>query len=337
MHIVAMQKVNAKKVAELAGVSRSAVSRSFSGNGRVSAETRAKVFAASEQLGYRPNGLASSLARQTSDIVALINGDAPDFREVFFVQNLSRALFNAGMTPLMLSVRNDDSGAETLSQFLRFPLLTAVVSADSIEARHVIPHCPYAPPIMLNENYSRDDEVDAVRLDEVKGIGEMVAHLESTGRKTLWFIAGRQTTSAYSSRKMALLEALARSDLRLLDSEVGDFFYDSGTAAFERLYQRGPLPDAIFCANDLMAMGVMDTARFKYGLRVPEDLYVVGFDDIPQSSWPTYALPSIQQRDADIINAILEILTERKEGAGDQRLSKMVPTRFVPRTKAEFA
>lgn len=326
-----MAKVNAEMVAELAGVSRSAVSRCFSGNGRISAATRRKVLEASEKLGYRPNGLASNLARQTSDIVALINGDDHDLREAFFTQNLSRAIVRMGMTPLMLSLRNDDDGSGTLSQFLRFPLFTAIVSADSVEAAHVLPHCPYAPPIMLNENYRHSDPVDSVRLDEQSGIDQMCAHLQAEGLRTLWFIAGRQTTSAYSSRRIALLEALARSDLRLTGNADGDFSYESGVAAFTQLAGRGPLPDCVFCANDLMAMGAMDTARFDHGLSVPGKIRFVGFDDIPQASWPSYRLPSIRQSDDDIIAGILDILSARAGGVPAGRIHKVVPTSFIPR------
>ncbi|MFV0383843.1 LacI family DNA-binding transcriptional regulator [Paracoccus sp. (in: a-proteobacteria)] len=331
MHIAVMAKVNAEMVAELAGVSRSAVSRCFSGNGRISAATRRKVLEASEKLGYRPNGLASNLARQTSDIVALINGDDHDLREAFFTQNLSRAIVRMGMTPLMLSLRNDDDGSGTLSQFLRFPLFTAIVSADSVEAAHVLPHCPYAPPIMLNENYRHSDPVDSVRLDEQSGIDQMCAHLQAEGLRTLWFIAGRQTTSAYSSRRIALLEALARSDLRLTGNADGDFSYESGVAAFTQLAGRGPLPDCVFCANDLMAMGAMDTARFDHGLSVPGKIRFVGFDDIPQASWPSYRLPSIRQSDDDIIAGILDILSARAGGVPAGRIHKVVPTSFIPR------
>ncbi|MFV0334287.1 MAG: LacI family DNA-binding transcriptional regulator [Tropicimonas sp.] len=327
-----MERINAEKVAELAGVSRSAVSRSFSGNGRVSEETRRKVFEASKQLGYRPNALASNLARRTSDIVAIINSDDHDLRETFFTQSLSRAIFECGMTPLMLSVRNDDTGAETLARFLRFPLFTAIVCADSVEAKNVVPYCSCAPPIMLNENFTARETVDAVQIDEQKGISELIGHLGTLGHRAIWFISGRHTTSAYSSRRIALLEALARSDLRLIDSADGDFSYQSGECAFETLLARGPLPDAVFCANDLMAMGAMDRARFNHKLTVPDDLYFAGFDDIPQASWPSYRLPSIRQSDAEIIESIIGILRYRTKHSDGNAMVSRIPTQFIPRT-----
>ena len=327
-----MGRINASKVAELAGVSRTAVSRSFSGKGRVSPKTRKKVMEAVAQLGYRPNGLASSLARKSSDIVALINGNDYDLREAFFIQSLSKSLFERGLTPLMLSVHNDDTGEDSLDQFLRFPLLTAIVSADSVEARFVIPHCEFFPPIMLNENFRVTDNVDIVHVDEAKGIAELIAFLKGCDARTLWFISGRRTTSAHSSRRMAVLEAVAESDLRIADSENGDFSYESGAAATRALAARGAIPDAVFAANDLMAMGAMDVLRYQLGVKVPEQTFVAGFDDIPQAAWPTYCLPSVRQSDDAIIEAIQQIINERTNDTMPQtRLRKDVPTRFVLR------
>ena len=327
-----MKRITADHVAELAGVSRSAVSRAFTETASISKKTQDKVLAASRQLGYRPNGLASSLAKRRSNIVAIIAGDSPDLREPHFYQALNSALQEFGKTPIIISVDNEDSGEVTLQDAIKFPLDTAIVMADSVEAANISPFCLGSPPIMLNDNFRNRDVVDAVSIDELAGITEMVAHLERQDCRTIWFIAGRPTARAFGSRRLALMEAVARSELTLVDQDEGDFSFGSGALAFNRLFDRGHLPDALFCANDAMAMGAMDSAKFAHSLSIPDDLRVIGFDNIPQASWPSYNLTTIEQSISETVEQIISILHQRLDCIGGARIIRTVQTRFTERS-----
>jgi len=330
--IFSMSRITADDVAELAGVSRSAVSRAFSKSASISRKTREKVLAASQQLGYQPNGLASNLAKRQSNIVAIVASNTPDLREPYFYQALNCALQAIGKVPIMISVDDDDTGETSLKHSIKFPLDTAIVLADSVEAAHVVPFCLGSPPIMLNDNFRNRDMVDAIKLDERAGITEMTRYLEQLGCKTIWFVAGRQTARAFNSRRIALLEAIACSEMILVDQDEGDFSYESGALAFKALFERGPLPDALFCANDAMAMGAMDAARFHHGVSIPDDLRVVGFDNIPQASWPSYNLTTIEQAIDETVRQILDILIHRSGDKNDKRTTYSIQTKLIIRS-----
>lgn len=327
-----MRRVTADQVARRAGVSRSAVSRTFTKDASVAPETRAKVMVAARELGYQPNGLASSLAKGNTNIVALITNSLPDLRRPYLTHELNTRLQALRLIPYTICIGPDYNGEETLSQIIQMPLNTAIVGADSVTASQIAPFCIENPPIMLSDLFTEADEVDAVQIDDAQGICEMTRHIVKNGGKTIWLIAPRRTSSSYNSRNMAFLKALAQSELKLIDSEIGDFSYESGKKAFGRLMARGPLPDCLFCANDAMAMGAMDSARFEHDLKVPEALGVFGFDDIPHASWPTYQLSTVRQSVSDTAKAVCDILEERLKGpALLGTISRTVNTQFVKR------
>ena len=329
-----MAVVRAVDVAELAGVSRSAVSRAFSKNASISEETRDRVFAAAAKLGYRPNGIASSLAKRESPIVAIVANNTPDMREPYFYQALLGALQEVSRIPLIITVSPDDTGETSLESAIRFPLETAIVLADSVQASTVARFCRDRRPIMLNENSNRGDRVDMIRLNERPGIKAMLDNLYQSGRRSFWLISGRSTCWSFATRRIALLEGLAANGMSLKGEDAGDFAYEGGAEAFDRLMTRSSLPDALFCTNDAMAMGAMDAARYRHGLAVPQDLGVVGFDDIPQASWPTYQLSTIRQSTSDLVDKIILMLNRRVDGLPDEPATVEVQTTFIQRASS---
>jgi len=185
---------------------------------------------------------------------------------------------------------------------------------------------------MLNDNFGKRDMVDAIKLDERAGITQMTRYLEQQGCRTIWFVAGRQTARAFNSRRIALLEAIACSEMILVDQDEGDFSYESGAIAFTALFERGPMPDALFCANDAMAMGAMDAARYHHGVAIPGDLRIIGFDNIPQASWPSYNLTTIEQSINETVERIVDILKQRADDKESPGLVRSVQTRLIVAT-----
>lgn len=327
-----MRRITADQVASQAGVSRSAVSRTFTKDASVSAKTEAKVRKAARELGYRPNGIASSLAKGDSKIVALVTNSQPDMRRPYLMYALNNALQAQGLVPFTICIDADYAGSETLEKIVQMPLNTAIVSADAVTAAQIAPFCLHSPPIMLNASYDETDQVDIIEVNEMTGLSQMVAHIEAQGGETLWMISARRSSSSYHSRNTSLINALAHSKLRLIDQEIGDFSYESGRAAFAALYGRGSLPDCLFCANDAMAMGAMDAARFQHGLQVPDSLGIVGFDDIPHASWPTYQLSTVRQSVSATVAAIEAIVRKRAENVDTrEQVVESVETEFTKR------
>ncbi|MHA3980739.1 LacI family DNA-binding transcriptional regulator [Halovulum sp. GXIMD14794] len=328
--------MTADQVAARAGVSRSAVSRSFSKTASVAPDTRDKVLRAAAELGYRPNGVASTLASGKSNIVAVLTNSKPDILRSELLHLLNVALQEEGLVPYVISIGTTYAGAQSLTDLIQMPIATAIVTADSVTCQQISPYCLEAPPIMLNGRIEPGEVADRVVTDDAVGIRQMIRHLVAKGRKTLWLITARRSSSAYDTRNSALLEAMVGTHVTLMDTEEGDFTYEGGKRAFAALQERGPLPDCVFCANDAMAMGAMDVARFQNGIDVPGTLEVIGFDNIPQARWPTYNLPTIEQSPEALVGGIRSILRQRAGKAPkDKPIVVTLPTRFVESTPPE--
>jgi DNA-binding LacI/PurR family transcriptional regulator len=139
--------------------------------------------------------------------------------------------------------------------------------------------------------------------------GRQVAELLlRAGHRRLAFIGGPEETSASRDRREGFREAIAAAGGAPPLLEAGPLSYEAGHAAALRLMARTERPDAVFCTNDLLALGAMDAARRVLGLRVPEDLSVIGFDDVPMSSWDSYGLTTFRQRVEPMVDAAVGLV-----------------------------
>ena len=182
--------------------------------------------------------------------------------------------------------------------------------ADSVSvevARHAV---PYVRPVMLNfEGTSAD--VDSIVANDAAGIAQMVSHLWETGHRSIGFMAGRSSSISSTMRRNALALELARKGMCLAVEASGEFTYDQAFEAARAFVVGEQLPDAIFCANDVMAFAVMDYLRLNTQHRVPEDVSIVGFDDLFMASWPIYDLSTIRQDIDGMAAAVIAILENR--------------------------
>ncbi|WMT90894.1 LacI family DNA-binding transcriptional regulator [Pelagibacterium sp. H642] len=323
-----MKSATANDVARLAGVSRSAVSRTFSGNGFVSSEKREKILKAAQQLDYRPNAIASSLASRQSNMVAVIINKLPDGRSPYFYNALMNAIQEQGLLPLMVMVEPGEDGIRTLNRAAAYPVRGMVVMGDSVHPAATGRIVSMTRPIILNGQWTGDDEVDAVVIDQRQGISDMVADLAATGHRTVAFMGGRSTALIARDRRSALIDAMVAHGLTLVAEGNGDFKYDQAHEEVIRMFSAGKLPDALFCANDIMAFAAMDALRYKLGRNVPDDISVIGYDDNISARWGAYQLSTIRQSSDDVIGQILSLLTEPRQQPGQFR----VRTEYIRRT-----
>ena len=302
----------AAEVAELAGVSRSAVSRAFSLGAYIAPETKAKVMEAAAALNYRPDTLASSLAKGNSSIVALVFNQVNTVREPGFHSALLRAVQDSGRLPIVLSLSPTDDGERSLKQYLTFPVEGLIVLSDSVSMKNALAAVPYVQPIMMNFERNRMGE-DSFLRDDSTGIFQMVDHLWETGHRSVGFMAGRPTSLSSNVRRDALQVATKKKKMRLTGEARGDFDYRIAYDATPELVTTSDRPDAIFCANDLMALAVMDYLRLETTLRVPEDISIVGFDDVMMAGWPIYNLSSIRVDVESVAAATIALLDRRRD------------------------
>lgn len=293
---MANEKVTSIDVARLAGVSQSAVSRYYTPGTSVSKKTAEKIKLAAEELGYRPNVLARSLITGKSRIIGLVVAYLENYFYPEVVERLSKALQEEGYHVLVfissLAAESVDQITQEILDYQVDGIVLASVSMSSDLAARC--HATGVPIVLFNRKQD-DSGISAVTTDN-RGGGRMLADLlVSLGHRTFGYIAGFEGASTQRDRELGFREGLQGAGHALAYREVGNFKYEEAQAAARRMFAGEHRPDAVFVCNDHMAFAVMDVLRHELGLRVPEDVSVVGFDDVPPARWPAYNLTTIRQ------------------------------------------
>ena len=287
-------KVTSAEVAALAGVSQSAVSRVFSG-ASASAKTAEKVRKAAAELGYRPNVLARAMVSGKSRIIGLVvayldNQFYPDVLE-----KLSNALQAEGYHVLVFMASQTSGNIDDVVEELLDYQVDGIIAASVALSSDLSARCRAAGVPMVLFNRSQDDTgLSAVTSDNVAGGRKVAEFLLAGGHERIGYIAGWEGASTQRDREAGFRAVLKDAGQDLYRREVGDFMMDQAREAALRITQGTP-PDAIFVANDHMALAVLDTLRHELGMDVPDDISVVGFDDVPAAGWPAYNLTTVRQ------------------------------------------
>jgi len=315
-------KVTAHDVARLAGVSQSAVSRVFTPGASASKATVAKVRAAADQLGYRPNPLARAMITGRTRIIGLVVAYLDNQFYPMALERLSRALQERGYHVLVFMAENSTAKVQEVTQDLIDYRVDGIVTAsvamtNDLTARLVALGIP-----VVNFNRGQDDaRLTDVTSDNVAGGRRATEFLIAGGHRRIAHIMGWQGASTGRDRAEGFRQAMAAAGLEPVAMVDGMYNRDTAAAVARDLCQGPDRPDAIFVGNDHMAFAVMDALRSDLGLRVPEDVSVVGYDDVPMAAWPAYALTTIRQPVNRMVAATVEALLGQIEGdANPQKL-----------------
>lgn len=288
--------VSAQDVAQLAGVSRSAVSRTFTPGASVSAATREKVMQAAQALGYHVNHLARGLVRNRSGIVCLIVSDLATPYRASLVRLVTQHLQEAGKIAMLINTdRSDDSVSQALQQAINYRADASFVLSgmpDSAIARQCHKHGQRL--VLINRNDALPGSL-SINLDNDEAASRVVMAFARAGCRRLAFANSVAGTPSLMAREQGFLRAAAAAGLGVDVERFGTTSYESGQILAHRLLTRRERPDAVFCVTDLLACGFMDEARHRFALRIPEDLCVAGYDDIPQAAWSSYHLTTFVQ------------------------------------------
>ncbi|MGB6104297.1 MAG: LacI family DNA-binding transcriptional regulator [Pusillimonas sp.] len=304
-------------VAALAGVSTSAVSRTFTPGASAGKETRRRVLAAAQQLGYRPNAIARTLSTRKSRIIAVVVSYLENQFYPSVLETLSQLLQARGYH-VLLFIRNEPSSKDSDNDALLLEMLQyqvdGIVLASTMMSSELAVHCQAAGiPVVLFNRTSKVTEASSVASDNVEG-GRLAARLLlQKGANRIAYIAGLEDSSTSKEREQGLLAELAERGRRLFGRRVGEYNLEAAAQAARELFgvARNKQPDAVFVANDHMAFAVLDVLRNELQLRVPEDVQVVGFDNAPQSGWGGYQLTTIEQNVMAMTQATVAILLEQ--------------------------
>lgn len=324
----------AQEVARLAQVSQSAVSRTFTPGASVSEETRSKVLAAAKALGYRPNALARSLITRRSRIIALVMSYLENQFYPLVIERLSQKLQKQGYHVLLfISELNEADGV--LAEILQYQV-DGIVMASTMLSSGLAKNCADSGvPVVLFNRVADSSALarhttSSVTSDNYLG-GRMVAELLlGRGHKKIAFLAGLENSSTSVDRENGFNEALRESGVPVFRRAVGHYSFEGAQQATRALFFGAVRPDAVFVANDHMAIAAMDVLRIEMGLRVPQDVSVVGFDDVPQAAWGSYQLTTVVQSVEDMVDATLDLLHEQMQGKVDSR-QVVIPCHLVER------
>ncbi len=321
--------VSAQAVAERAGVSRSAVSRAFTPGASIAPATLAKVREAAAALGYQVNDLARGLHANRSRLVGLVTSDADAPFRAQMIAALSHALIERSNIPAIISVGpTADDVANASRQLLRYRAEATVFLSGSPPASLVeLTRRNGQPLILVNR---AETGLDSVHCDDRDGAQQAFEVLRMAGASRFAVINRANPSSSLSAREHAFVEFAAASGFEAKVVRTGRADYDGGKEAARRLLASDQAPDAVFCVNDLMAFGTLDHLR-DAGLRVPDDVSIVGFDDVPIAAWSSYSLTTLRQDPWRIASEVVSILDRRLANPDSPPTSVYFPVELVVR------
>ncbi|MBL8382780.1 MAG: LacI family DNA-binding transcriptional regulator [Burkholderiales bacterium] len=333
--------VTSLDVARLARVSQSAVSRAFTPGRSVSAETRRRIMEAARALGYRPNAHARSLITGRSRIIGLVLSYLENLFYPVALEALARRLQRDGHH-VLLFVNQHPNADDLVDEILQYHVDGIVLAASTLSSG-LAQQCADAgiPVVLFNRVMAAGaaGAVSSVRSDNEGGGRALARFLAAAGHRRIAFIAGNEESSTNLERERGFRDGLAAAGLRIWARGVGNYDFDTARrAALEMFARPADRPDAVFVASDHMAFAVMDALRLELGLSIPDQVSVVGFDNVPQAAWGSYRLTTYEQPVAPMIEATVGLLERYLAGAGVPAAENVVvPGALVVRDSARQA
>jgi DNA-binding LacI/PurR family transcriptional regulator len=325
-------RVTAAEVARAAGVSRSAVSRVFTPGTSVSPATRQRVEASAARLGYRPNALARTLITRRSRIIGVVMAAIDNPFHAQLLQCLDAALQQRGLAILLRSAMRPELTDELILHLLSYQVDGVIVASGLVSSSAAKACVAASTPVVMLDRLMRASRASAVGSDNRAAARMAAEHLLAIGRRRIAFMSGTPGISTSDDRARGFLEGLATAGLKPIAVASGGYDYAGGRLAAQSLLAHAP--DGIFCENDLMAMAVIDAVRSAGGVRVPEDLAVIGFDNIPAAALPAYALTTVAQDAQEMAEAAAALLEARIAEPGRKATRRLIPCTLVRRQSA---
>lgn len=305
-----VRRLTAREVAARAGVSVSAVSRTFTEGASVAPATRERVLTAARDLGYRPNLLAQSLMTGRTKLIGLVsnNFDNPAFMEIFDL--FTRRLQTKGFRPLLANLSGTTETAPALDMLLQYNVDGVIVASSTLPHSFVAGcHAAGLPLVHAFGRASQPSGFAVAGVDNAEG-GQLAARtLLARGYRRIAFLGGPRSASSTEDRLAGLTQGLAAAGLSPCATVFGaSYAHDTGRTLMQALIAKGGF-DAVFCGDDILAIGALD-ACIEKGIAVPKEFGVIGFNDIAMAAWPAYRLTTIRQPIGDIISAAVDMIAD---------------------------
>jgi DNA-binding LacI/PurR family transcriptional regulator len=317
-------------VARLAGVSQSAVSRTYR-SGNVSEALRRRVLEAAAALNYQPSVIPRIMSTQRSNLVAVVVGGLYNPFYAAVLEQCTVKLQATGHQVLLVQVESDhrlDAVIPQLASY-RVDAILSALAVHSAEAADQL--AKLRVPVISFNTRRHNDWVSPVSSDNA-GAARSVADLFiARGARSFGFISGPVTSHASGDRRAGFEARIAERTGASVTVAEGDYHYEGGFAAALRMFAGPDPPEALFCAIDLLAFGALDALRTRLGLSVPRDVIVAGFDDVPAAAWASYDLTTLVHDGPRMVDEAIAIL--ERAGTGEARTGEgvIVPARLIER------
>ncbi|MBM1186677.1 substrate-binding domain-containing protein [Pseudomonas lundensis] len=323
--------ITAHDVARHAGVSRSAVSRTFTPGASVAPHTRDKVLAAAQALGYQVNLIARTMNKGYSNFVGVVTAGFESPFRASLLSPITDALNKQGLMPLLMNADNPQQLEQSLHTLLSYQIAGVILTSASPPlsvVQHYLKH--HIPVAMINRGHELEG-ADIIGSDN-RGGGRLAAQtLLASGARRPAFIG--QGLHNFSSRErwLGFSEGLAAAGITPLAVQDAAPGYEGGLAAVRHLFSDAVRPDALFCATDMLALGAMDGVRIEHHLAVPHDVQIIGFDDIPQAAHLAYRLTSLRQDSHELANSAVAAIVARRKNFLLPTPHRSIPVTLVRR------
>jgi len=314
---------SAAEVARLAGVSRSAVSRTFTPGASVSEETRQRVLEAANTLNYHVNHLARGLSNERSRPVCLLGANLNAPYQARLLDALTQKLQQAGRAVMVINTSGTETDADAaLRQTLNYRASATIVLSGTPQASLIETCVNSGQHVILVNREGQFEGADHISLDYSSTMQDALYMLQQAGCKNLAVVSSTIKSPSLLGRERLFLAAAQEANIKCTVYRAGPTSYQTGIDTARQVLTSRHRPDGVFCVTDLIACGFMDAARQEFKLNIPDDISVLGFDNIEQAGWLSYQLTTFGQPLDDMTNAIVARLeaTDNSSHLGEKLL-----------------
>lgn len=333
-----MGRITSHDVARLASVSQSAVSRTFTPGASVSRKTLDKVLKAADSLGYRPNVIARSLITGKTRIIGFV---VAYFENQFYadvLEKLARKFKKKGYHLLVFMAANEPEETEEVVEDLISYQVDGIIAASLDMSPKLADACrENGIHMLLFNRHQGDGGPPAITSDNIRGGRDVARFLLAGGHRRIAHISGWQGASTGRDRMRGFMDELQRQGVNPVACLDGMYNREAAVHSARELFaQEKNIPDAVFVGNDHMAFAVMDLLRHELGLRIPEDVSVVGYDDVPLANWSSYDLTTVRQPINQMVGAAVDYMLQDFESGNQKQLQMRIRGDLVVRNSARI-